>query len=235
MYCNQCGKKLSEDAFFCSNCGTPVERQGLKKTKDTDSFDDTMLFTEKEKESIRFEGQQDNKTRNDLGRRKEKRPTWLDEKDDPALYENVKSQPKEELNADKKGNKKFDASKVSGAFTGFAAGMKAKNEERKIKRAENKVTIDDVPEKEKPVFTFFQGKKEEKGASSVSDSGKSKEDVNETFMYLYIGVVTLAVVIGIILGLLLIQPWQKTDEAKVPVSTIHMIAPMDTIDDVRLK
>ena len=48
MYCSNCGKKLSPDDYFCSNCGTPVLRQGLFDDDDSDAhedaFEETRLF-----------------------------------------------------------------------------------------------------------------------------------------------------------------------------------------------
>lgn len=44
MYCNHCGKKLSEDDFFCSNCGTRVERGDIWSGSDDGSFDETVLY-----------------------------------------------------------------------------------------------------------------------------------------------------------------------------------------------
>lgn len=52
MYCSNCGKKLSPDDYFCSNCGTPVLRQGLFDDDDSDAhedaFEETRLFTAEE-------------------------------------------------------------------------------------------------------------------------------------------------------------------------------------------
>lgn len=31
MYCKNCGKEISSEAFMCPNCGTPVEGVALKK------------------------------------------------------------------------------------------------------------------------------------------------------------------------------------------------------------
>ncbi len=48
MYCNHCGKKLSEDDFFCSNCGTRVERNDIWSGDDDGSFDETVLYNPKD-------------------------------------------------------------------------------------------------------------------------------------------------------------------------------------------
>ena len=52
MYCSNCGKKLSPDDYFCSNCGTPVLRQGLFDDDNSDAhedaFEETRLFTAEE-------------------------------------------------------------------------------------------------------------------------------------------------------------------------------------------
>ncbi len=44
MYCSHCGKKLSEDDFFCSNCGTKVIRHYVWSGDDEGQFDETLLF-----------------------------------------------------------------------------------------------------------------------------------------------------------------------------------------------
>lgn len=48
MYCNHCGKKLSEDDFFCSNCGTRIERNDIWSGDDDGSFDETVLYNPKD-------------------------------------------------------------------------------------------------------------------------------------------------------------------------------------------
>ena len=51
MYCQNCGKKLDDDAFFCDECGTKIERQKKSNNK-TPNVQETYVIKEEPAKEI---------------------------------------------------------------------------------------------------------------------------------------------------------------------------------------
>ncbi|MDO4281373.1 MAG: zinc-ribbon domain-containing protein [Peptococcaceae bacterium] len=224
MYCSNCGKKLSEGDYFCPNCGTPVSRQGLfdddqNNATNDDAMEETRVFSAQDLEQFLKEDEEaaaafEEKERlAKAARQKDKQHAPKvsaekvpDKEPSAKIEEDVK---KEEVTASPK--KSIDiGAKVGGAAA--AAGVlgkkwKDKLGDAKVKRDEKKQ--EKVAEKAKKKVAAAE--KKQAAAQAVPET--AEDDVKPvSFAKVAIPVVIFGVIIGLVFGLVLIQPWKSSED-----------------------
>lgn len=266
MYCNHCGAKVAQDARFCAQCGHTTNHKTEFRTPpmtEAEDMEATRLISSEEiqkalRDSQKKESQpplQEEKTpapassslkpslkaKADAAKApkvvKEVRPAWVDEKDDPAIYNKVahtEATPKKApMEKGALGNQ------LGSAWQKVRLKMDENREERlakKAKAAKANHTPEPTPAK------GAQGPAKAKMASSQAAPGslqgqeakdskglfagfkaqrkasvEAKEDnpTKDLFIFLYIAVISVALVIGVVLGLFIIRPWASSEDENV--------------------
>lgn len=204
MYCSNCGKKLSPDDYFCSNCGTPVLRQGLFDDDDSDAhedaFEETRLFTAEEL------GQYLNDDEELAKAHEVQADTYAQQSTPVAAPETPAEQPA----ADKAvASAKVAAAEMIGAAGAFAGKFKGKLGAMKAKQAEKK----QAQEAARAEKAAQQPDYEE--PAPVATSYAEEEDVADTndapvsLKKIILPVIVLGLIIGLVIGLVVTQPWSS--------------------------
>lgn len=245
MYCNHCGAKIVGDAQFCAQCGHPVkktQRFSAPPTHLGDDRDETLVISSQEiqealKKSASDQAQRPpqpapmspNPKSAPVQAPKEVRPAWLDEEDDPALFANLPAGDK--VGTPKKEAKASKGSQLGSVWKQFRDKMDQDRDARQAKKAQISQEKPQAPQsaetgpgpKKDFLAKFAKGK--DKGGTSphvakdrkpLFESLSSGQDsASDTFIYLYVAVISIALVIGVVLGLFILRPWasNKDDQA----------------------
>lgn len=224
MYCSNCGKKLSPDDYFCSNCGTPVLRQGLFDDDDTndDAFEETRLFTAEELGKYL----NDDET---LARERESAEISSDEVPAAAL-EDEKTVKKEKSVTSGAAAKAAVAGVASTAgmfadkFKGKLATMKDKQKEKKEAHSKQIVT-EEKSIAQAQADNVAQAPDESSMTKSTNTKAQDAEPVSAKKIVL--PVIVLGLIIGLVIGLVLIQPWSGGDDTTTDEATTTGIIMME--------
>lgn len=255
MYCSNCGKKLNADDFFCSNCGTPVLRQGLfddNSEGSKDSFDETRLFSPEELGKLLEEDAQKTEKK-DKKKPKVSAPKQSVVEPEPVEY---KAAIQESLSEEIEAPQNDSAAKTAGASASagaFAQRFKAKITEQKLAKAEQKQQK--MAEKAQKMEEE-RLKKEAAAAAAVQEAVQVHADVYEepavddyeeviydegddeliekpvkplSFKMVALPVIVFGIIIGLVLGLIVTQPWAN-DEAADTTNTGVIVSQVDTVE-----
>lgn len=212
MYCSNCGKKLSPDDYFCSNCGTPVLRQGLFDDTDAnnheDAFEETRLFTAEEL------GKYLNEDEESLDKDVIQQPVSADRE---AAQEMPKRAASSEKMADKGAEAKAAAAEMMGAASAFAGKFKGKFGDFKAKQAEKKHAREEARQAKASAEANARETAPQQMAQDDDDyliePVSVEQDTSVSAKKVILPVIVLGLIIGLVIGLVLIQPWQNSDNA----------------------
>lgn len=239
-FCAQCGHPAKKPQTNLN-----VKASSTQTSATDDSIDATRLISSDEiQEALKEAEKKKERAQKSAPKNKEPkeiRPAWLDEKDDPALYKNMNA---EESNSQKGGVEKgaFGA-QIGSAWKGLRTRIDQEKSDRQAKaEAKAKMARSSPPKAEelssentekeskslqkprpsvdrlKERVPMFDGLKKRVNGRSRS-LVENKDPANDLFIYLYIGVIAVALVIGVVMGLFIIKPWAGADDEAQAVET----------------
>lgn len=222
MYCSNCGKKLSPDDYFCSNCGTPVLRQGLFDDDDSDAhedaFEETRLFTAEELGQYLNDDEE-------LAKAHEAQSQAAHAQAQPAAEPEkaTASQPADKAVA----SAKVAAAEMVGAAGAFAGKFKAGLGAMKAKQAEKKQAQEAARAEKAAQQTSYEAPEEDPVSAYIAEEEVAQKKVSRqsdepvSMKKIVLPVIVLGLIIGLVIGLVVTQPWssgaddkaEATDEA----------------------
>lgn len=189
MYCNHCGKKLSADDHFCSQCGKRVERPVPWTNTASDTFDETMLYRPDETLDALHQDRELAEERHYEREQSARAAKRLREK-------RLQQQVPEEGLVEEEVSEQVEKKKLFSFKNPFT------------KKQENLTDNDSALDE----YVIEEDVLEDPQEDTVVEKG---------YRHLYMGIIIIGMVIGVILGLFIMKPWDKPEESgPAPIAVV---------------